>query len=107
MTYHPRTHPKAVRAASSVIGAFGTVASTVCILSVSVSWMAWNTFGPASYRFDPAPSFVVLLLFMNVVSIVMQPLMLVSNNLQQAANDENFAELKRRIDALSDSIPKG
>lgn len=107
MSYHPRTHPRGIRVAGWVIGLFGTVAATLFILIVTLVWIGWNTFGPSQYRFDPSPSFFVLLLLMNIISIVMQPLILVSNNLQEAANQKRFEDLSKHVEALTNSIPNG
>src|SRR3989344_4533920 len=45
-------------------------------------WILWNTYAPASVRFDPFPGFVLWLFVSNVLQLVLLPLVMVGQNLQ-------------------------
>lgn len=48
----------------------------------SIGWLLWNLFAPLPYRFDPAPAFVIWLFLSNVVQLILLPLILIGQNLE-------------------------
>jgi uncharacterized membrane protein len=52
------------------------------ILAWTVGWLSWNLFGPADWRFDPYPAFVVWVFISNTIQLLLTPLILVGQNLQ-------------------------
>lgn len=48
----------------------------------TIVWLAWNTIGPASLRFDPFPAFVLWLFISNAIQLFLTPLLMVGQNLQ-------------------------
>ncbi len=51
------------------------------IVAWTVIWLLWNTIGPNSWRFDPAPAFVLWLFISNMIQIMLMPLIMVGQNL--------------------------
>lgn len=68
----------AARFITQHVGNFGFF---LIILAWSVSWLLWNTLGPRSLRFDPAPAFVLWLFISNLIQITRMPLIMVGQNL--------------------------
>ena len=60
----------------------GTMGFFLIIFTWTIGWLAWNTFGPASHRFDPYPGFVLWLFISNMIQIFLMPLLLIGQNLQ-------------------------
>lgn len=60
----------------------GSMGFFLLIVGWTVSWLAWNLFAPAVYRFDPFPAFVLWLVISNMIQIFLMPLILVGQNLQ-------------------------
>jgi uncharacterized membrane protein len=50
----------------------------------TLSWLTWNSLGPASMRFDPFPAFVLWLFISNMIQIFLMPLIMIGQNLQSA-----------------------
>ncbi len=48
----------------------------------TVLWLGWNTLGPRELRFDPAPAFVLWLFISNMIQIMLLPLIMVGQNLE-------------------------
>ncbi len=59
----------------------------------TVSWLAWNTFGPEQLRFDPGPAFVLWLFISNLIQIHLMPLIMVGQNLQ-----DRYADIRAEAD---------
>jgi uncharacterized membrane protein len=45
-------------------------------------WLGWNTLGPTELRFDPGPAFAVWLFVSNLLQLLLMPLIMVGQNLQ-------------------------
>ncbi len=71
----------------------GTFGCFLIILSWTVLWLGWNTLGPRSLRFDPAPAFVFWLFVSNMIQIMLMPLIMVGQNLSS-----RHAELRAESD---------
>jgi uncharacterized membrane protein len=54
----------------------------LAIFTWTALWLSWNIFGPRQFRFDPAPAFVFWLFLSNMIQIMLMPLILVGQNLQ-------------------------
>lgn len=50
-------------------------------------WLAWNSLGPVSMRFDPYPAFVLWLFISNMIQIFLMPLIMIGQNLQSAHSE--------------------
>ncbi len=48
----------------------------------TLSWVAWNLWGPSHMRFDPGPAFFVWLFVSNILQLILLPLILVGQNLE-------------------------
>jgi uncharacterized membrane protein len=96
----------------------GTIGFFFLIFLWTVSWLGWNMFAPAAYRFDPYPAFVFWLFISNMIQIFLMPLIMVGQNLQgkhseiRAENDyevnlkaENeIAELKKELTEIKELL---
>jgi uncharacterized membrane protein len=60
----------------------GSMGFFIIIFVWTVSWLLWNGFGPAHYRFDPYPAFVFWLFLSNLIQIFLMPLIMIGQNLQ-------------------------
>lgn len=60
----------------------GTMGFFLIIFVWTVVWLLWNSYGPISHRFDPAPAFVFWLFISNMIQIFLMPLIMVGQNLQ-------------------------
>ncbi len=60
----------------------GSMGFFIVISAWTVCWFSWNVLGPAEYRFDPYPSFVMWLFISNVIQLFLLPLIMVGQNLQ-------------------------
>lgn len=70
------------RAALSVTAHVGNFKFFLAIFAWTAFWLTWNLLGPQPYRFDPAPAFVFWLFLSNMIQIMLMPLILVGQNLQ-------------------------
>lgn len=52
------------------------------IATWTLIWLGWNTVGPRQMRFDPAPAFVLWLFISNMIQIMLMPLIMVGQNLE-------------------------
>jgi uncharacterized membrane protein len=96
----------------------GTINFFFIIFFWTASWLGWNMFAPAAYRFDPYPAFVFWLFISNMIQIFLMPLIMVGQNLQgkhseiRAENDyevnlkaENeIAELKKELTEIKELL---
>lgn len=60
----------------------GSIEFFVILALWSLGWLAWNLFAPVGLRFDPAPAFVIWLFLSNVLQLVLLPLILIGQNLE-------------------------
>lgn len=60
----------------------GSMGFFFLILVWTIVWIAWNTYAPKGFRFDPFPGFVFWLFISNVLQLVLLPLIMVGQNLQ-------------------------
>ena len=60
----------------------GTMGFFIIILVWTSVWLFWNIFGPAEFRFDPYPSFVLWLFISNLIQLHLLPLLLIGQNIQ-------------------------
>lgn len=104
MSAHPKLHPNSERLASALLSRFGTVSTAALILGWCIFWIVWNSIAPDSLRFDPSPAFVIMLLICNIISLFLQPLMLISNNLQESANAKRAEELQAELDTVNEKL---
>lgn len=71
----------------------GTMGFFLIIFIWTALWLAWNTFGPLEWRFDPFPAFVLWLFMANVIQILLMPLIMVGQNLES-----RHAEIRAKAD---------
>jgi uncharacterized membrane protein len=85
----------------------GSMGFFILIFVWTLLWLGWNTLGPASWRFDPFPAFVLWLFISNVLQIFLMPLIMIGQNLQgchaeaRAESDyEVNVKAEREIEAI-------
>lgn len=61
----------------------GSTGFFLLIMAWTLVWLLWNTAGPREYRFDSVPAFELWLFISNIIQILLLPLILVGQNLQQ------------------------
>ncbi len=59
----------------------------------SIGWLIWNLLGPVSLRFDPAPAFVIWIFLSNIIQLVLLPLIMIGQNL-----DDRHSNLRAEAD---------
>jgi len=59
----------------------------------SLGWLLWNLFGPINLRFDPAPAFVIWLFLSNILQLILLPLIMIGQNL-----DDRHSNLRAEAD---------
>jgi len=59
----------------------------------SIGWLVWNLLGPVNLRFDPAPAFVIWLFLSNVIQLILLPLIMIGQNL-----DDRHSNLRAEAD---------
>jgi uncharacterized membrane protein len=79
----------------------GSIGFFFLLLAWTLGWLLWNVFAPAEMRFDPAPAFVVWLFVSNVIQLILLPLIMVGQNLENRA-DERRAEADFHINAKTE-----
>jgi uncharacterized membrane protein len=65
----------------------GTMGFFIIIFLWTILWIAWNTLGPKELRFDPFPAFELWLFISNTIQLLLLPLLLVGQNLQNKYNE--------------------
>ena len=55
------------------------------LLLWTVVWLGWNIWAPASMRFDPAPAFVIWLFASNILQLILLPVIMVGQNVEERA----------------------
>lgn len=79
----------------------GTMGFFLIIFFWTVIWLGFNTLGPIDYRFDPYPAFVLWLFISNMIQILLMPLLLIGQNLQNKhseARAETDFELNKKAE---------
>lgn len=79
----------------------GTMGFFLIILSWTTFWLLWNSFAPSAVRFDPYPAFVLWLFISNMVQILLLPLLLIGQNLQNR-HTEARAEADYEVNTKSE-----
>ena len=65
----------------------GSMGFFLIIFFWTVAWLGWNILAPAAVRFDPYPAFVLWLFISNMIQILLLPLIMVGQNLQERNAD--------------------
>jgi uncharacterized membrane protein len=60
----------------------------VLIFFWTFGWLAWNMFAPKAWRFDPFPGFVLWLFLSNMIQLLLMPLIMIGQNLQNREADQ-------------------
>jgi uncharacterized membrane protein len=60
----------------------GTMGFFLLIVIWTLGWLGWNTIGPIENRFDPYPAFVLWLFISNMIQLLLLPLIMIGQNLQ-------------------------
>ncbi len=91
----------------------GTMGFFFILLIWTLIWLVWNLLVPNHLRFDPYPAYVILLLVSNLIQLLLLPLLLISQNLQNRhaeirAEHEYQTNLKveQEIEHISDQLKK-
>lgn len=61
----------------------GSTGFFLIIVAWTVLWLLWNAFAPTELRFDSFPAFELWLFISNTIQIILLPLILLGQNLQQ------------------------
>lgn len=85
----------------------GTTGFFLLIFFWTLTWLGFNTLGPAEFRFDPYPAFVLWVFISNLIQIMLMPLLLIGQNLQAKhaeirteADFEVNAKAEQEIEAI-------
>jgi uncharacterized membrane protein len=71
------------------------------IATWTLLWLGWNTLGPRGLRFDPAPAFVLWLFISNMIQIMLMPLIMVGQNLENR-HDQLRAEADYEVNVRAE-----
>ena len=71
-----------------VTNRIGTMGFFVIVFSWTAFWLGWNILAPRELRFDPYPAFVMWLFISNIVQILLMPLIMFGQNLQNRHAEE-------------------
>ncbi len=66
----------------------GSLGFFFLILIWTVAWLAWNMYAPLELRFDPAPAFVIWLFASNILQLILLPIIMVGQNIEDRAADK-------------------
>ncbi|WP_243722949.1 DUF1003 domain-containing protein [Actinomadura sp. 7K507] len=97
-TFMPRVHydPESFGRVSERIARFlGTARFLVYLTAFIAVWMVWNTFAPASVRFDPYP-FIFLTLILSIQASYAAPLILLAQNRQDDRDRVQYEQDRSR-----------
>ncbi len=61
----------------------GSTGFFIILITWTLLWLLWNTFAPTELRFDSFPAFELWLFISNTIQIILLPLILLGQNLQQ------------------------
>ena len=85
----------------------GSMGFFLIIFFWTVAWLGWNILAPETARFDPYPAFVLWLFISNMIQILLLPLIMVGQNLQERnanaraeADFEVNVRAEREIEAI-------
>ena len=85
----------------------GSMGFFLIIFFWTIAWLGWNILAPESMRFDPSPAFVLWLFISNMIQILLLPLIMVGQNLQEqnadARSEADFevnVRAEREIEAI-------
>lgn len=85
----------------------GTMGFFFVIFCWTVGWLGWNSLAPMGLRFDPFPAFVLWLFISNMIQIMLMPMIMIGQNLQnrhtelRATSDyEVNVKSEREIEAI-------
>lgn len=70
-----------------VTNAIGSMGFFFILTVWTIGWLLWNLWGPMEMRFDPAPAFVIWLFTSNVLQLILLPLVMVGQNLENKMAD--------------------
>lgn len=89
----------------------GSMGFFLMVLTWTLLWLIWNTFGPIASRFDPFPAFVLWLFISNMIQLMLLPLIMVGQNLQgrhaeaRAENDFDVnVKAEREIETILEHL---
>ncbi len=98
---------KVERVAIWITDHVGTLGFFTTILVWTVLWLGWNLLAPTPLQFDPYPGFVFWLFISNMIQILLMPLIMVGQNLQERHSDaraqadyELNTKAEREIEAI-------
>jgi uncharacterized membrane protein len=66
----------------------GTMGFFLLLSAWTFGWLIWNLIAPPSFRFDPAPAFVIWLFISNMIQLILLPLVMVGQNLEGKVADQ-------------------
>ena len=106
-----RTHSKKPspldRLALLVTRKVGSMGFFLIIFCWTALWLGWNVLAPEQARFDPYPAFVLWLFVSNMIQLLLLPLIMVGQNLQErnadARNEADFEiniRAEREVEAI-------
>lgn len=104
---HRESFTRPERFAVWITERIGTIGFFFIVLAWTISWIAWNSFVPREFRFDPFPAFVLWLFISNMIQLFFLPLIVIGQNFQnrhaefRAENDfEINLKAEREIEAI-------
>ena len=65
----------------------GSMGFFLVIFLWTAGWLSWNMLAPRDFRFDPYPAFVLWLFISNMIQLLLLPLIMVGQNLQERNAD--------------------
>lgn len=89
------------RAADAVTEFCGSWPFIICFSGITIIWMALNTFLVLFGVFDPYP-YILLNLFLTVISTFQSPLIMMSQNRQMERDREAVQGLHAKLDTMKD-----
>jgi uncharacterized membrane protein len=75
------------RLALLITNCVGSIHFFLLILAWTVLWIGWNSLAPKMLRFDPSPDFLLWLFISNVIQIILMPLIMVGQTLQERQDE--------------------
>ncbi|MDQ2890025.1 MAG: DUF1003 domain-containing protein [Gemmatimonadota bacterium] len=90
------------RFALGITNAVGTIWFFFAVFAWTAIWLAWNSLGPKSSRFDPFPGFVLWLFLSNLIQLFLMPLIMVGQNIQSRSADKR-AEADLKVNRLAEA----
>lgn len=81
------------RFAIKMTRAVGSMGFFLLLSLWTLLWVAWNLLAPIELRFDPAPAFFIWLFTSNILQLILLPLIMVGQNLE-----DKYAEKRAQAD---------